>query len=61
LQPFWNWVGAQVAGSSKSGADHKRGLAVPGSVLIDANKDRLEVQMLNQTGQVLDQFLISKK
>ena len=61
LQPFWNWVGAQVAGSSKSGADHKRGLAIPGSVLIDANKDRLEVQMLNQTGQVLDQFLISKK
>jgi hypothetical protein len=60
LQPFWNWVGAQVAGSSKSGADHKRGLAIPGSVLIDANKDRLEVQMLNQTGQVLDQFLIKK-
>jgi len=29
--------------------------------LIDANKDRLEVQMLNQTGQVLDQFLINKK
>jgi hypothetical protein len=61
LQPFWDWVGAQVMGSSKSGADHKRGLAIPGSVLIDANKDRLEVQMLNQTGQVLDQFLISKK
>jgi hypothetical protein len=60
FQPFWNWVGAQVAGSSKSGADHKRGLAIPGSVLIDANKDRLEVQMLNQTGQVLDQFLIKK-
>ena len=60
FQPFWNWVGAQVAGSSKSGLDHKRGLAIPGSVLIDANKDRLEVQMLNQTGQVLDQFLIKK-
>jgi hypothetical protein len=53
-------VGAQVTGSSKSGVDHKRGLAVPGSVMIDANKSRLEVQMLNSTGQALDQFVIKK-
>jgi hypothetical protein len=60
LQPYWTWVGAQVAGSSKSGGDHKRGLAIPGSVVIDANKERLEVQMLNSTGQALDQFVIRK-
>jgi 3',5'-cyclic AMP phosphodiesterase CpdA len=60
LQPYWSWVGAQVTGSSKSGGDHKRGLAIPGSLVIDANKDRLEVQMLNSTGEALDQFLIKK-
>jgi len=60
LQPYWNWISAQVSGSNLTGVDHKRGLATPGSLVIDANKSRLEVQMVNTAGSVMDQFVINK-
>ncbi|MDD2545593.1 MAG: metallophosphoesterase [Burkholderiaceae bacterium] len=61
LQPFWQFVSTQISGTSKSGQNHKNGLAVPGSMLIDANKNRLDVRFLNTKGETLDQFAIKKK
>ncbi len=40
--------------------NHTNGLAVPGSLLIDANAARLELKMLDESGEVLDQFVINK-
>ncbi|WP_432695303.1 metallophosphoesterase [Marinobacterium sp. YM272] len=48
-----------VAGTSTTG-EHTDGLALAGSVLIDASASRLEWRMLNEDGQVLDKFVINK-
>lgn len=59
-QPFRTTVAEQVSETSTDGVDHTNGLAIPGSVLIDANASRLEVRMLDKDGIALDKFVVNK-
>lgn len=62
-QPAYQTIDIQTSHSHNpkaTGVDHSNGLALPGSLIIDANSARLQIRMIDIQGDVLDQFTIQK-